>query len=208
MTLGWERSFATSAATSSRHVSANVIDASNAVFDGTQPSFLAQVRVTRDDGSMRVLAATDSTWEAADDGALVDSGIYAGEHQDLRRSPTTWTPVRVGAAAREGYENVPGPEARIAAPVRRIAALPVAAVLASPSGGRILDFGQNLADVIDDRRAYRALLETLSAHAPERVDAVRTGTVWGARRPLSTALMFTPPPVLEAIDRAVREATA
>ncbi|MGQ2914293.1 family 78 glycoside hydrolase catalytic domain [Microbacterium aurantiacum] len=111
---------------------------------GTQPSFLAQVRVTRDDGSMRVLAATDSTWEAAGDGALVDSGIYAGEHQDLRRSSTTWTPVRVGAAAREGYENVPVPEARIAAPVRRIAALPVAAVLASPSGGRILDFGQNL----------------------------------------------------------------
>ncbi|WP_350353420.1 alpha-L-rhamnosidase C-terminal domain-containing protein [Microbacterium sp. A8/3-1] len=66
----------------------------------------------------------------------------------------------------------------------------------------------SLADVIDDPRAYRALLDTLADAAPDRVDAVRTGTVWGAGRPVSTALMFTPPEVLARVDDAIRSATA
>ncbi|KAA9089594.1 family 78 glycoside hydrolase catalytic domain [Microbacterium radiodurans] len=110
---------------------------------GTQPSFLAQLRVTFTDGSTRTIAPTGDGWEAAGDGPIVDSGIYAGEHQDLRRSPRAFAPARVGAAARPGYENVPTPEARIAPPVRRIQTLPVAEVLAA-AGGSILDFGQNL----------------------------------------------------------------
>lgn len=111
---------------------------------GTQPSFLAQLRVVFADGATETLAATGDGWEAAGDGPVVDSGIYAGEHQDLRRTATVFSPARVGAAAKAGYENVPVPEARIAPPVRRIQALPVVEVLATPSGGRILDFGQNL----------------------------------------------------------------
>ncbi|MEV9048098.1 family 78 glycoside hydrolase catalytic domain, partial [Klebsiella pneumoniae] len=55
-----------------------------------------------------------------------------------------WAPARVGAVARPGYETVPVPEARIAPPVRRTQTLPVATRLAAPSGGTILDFGQNL----------------------------------------------------------------
>ena len=111
---------------------------------GDQPAFLAQLRVTYDDGSVQTLAATGEGWEAAGDGPIVDSGIYAGEHQDLRREPTSFAPVRVGAAARPGYENVPVPEARVAPPVRRTQTLPVSRVLATPSGGRVFDFGQNL----------------------------------------------------------------
>ena len=111
---------------------------------GTQPSFLAQLRVVYQDGSDETLAATGDGWEAAGDGMVVDSGIYPGEHQDLRRTPTAWSTARVGAAALPGYEHVPVPEARIVPPVRRTTTLPVAAVLDTPSGGRILDFGQNL----------------------------------------------------------------
>ncbi|WP_439590828.1 family 78 glycoside hydrolase catalytic domain [Microbacterium sp.] len=111
---------------------------------GTQPSFLAQLRVTFADGAVETIAATGEGWDAAGDGPVVDSGVYPGEHQDLRRAPAAWAPARVGAAALPGYENVPLPEARIAPPVRRIESLPVAAVLETPSGGRILDFGQNL----------------------------------------------------------------
>ena len=111
---------------------------------GTQPSFLAQIRVTYADDETVTVAATGPGWEAAGDGPVVASGIYPGEHQDLRRSPAAWAPARVGAAANEGYEQVPVPEARIAPPVRRIQALPVAAVIPAPSGGTILDFGQNL----------------------------------------------------------------
>ena len=39
-------------------------------------------------------------------------------------------------------------------------------------------------------------------------EAVRASTMWGAGRPLSTALMFTPPDVLARVDAAVRAATA
>lgn len=111
---------------------------------GTQPSFLAQLRVTYANGSTETLGATGEGWEAAGDGPVVESGIYAGEHQDLQRTSSDWAPARVGAAHLPGYENVPAPEARIAPPVRRIESLPVADVLTTPSGGRILDFGQNL----------------------------------------------------------------
>nr|WP_201468813.1 alpha-L-rhamnosidase [Microbacterium hydrocarbonoxydans] len=111
---------------------------------GTQPSFLAQIRVTYVDGTTETIAPTGEGWQAAGDGPVVDSGVYPGEHQDLRLSPSAWAPARIGAAALPGYEDVPVPEARIAPPVRRTGALPVAAVIETPSGGRILDFGQNL----------------------------------------------------------------
>ena len=51
---------------------------------GTQPSFLAQLRVTYADGAVETLAATGDGWHAFGDGPVVDSGIYPGEHQDLR----------------------------------------------------------------------------------------------------------------------------
>ena len=120
---------------------------------GDQPSFLAQLRVEFDDGTTATIA-TDGAWRADGNGPVVASGIYAGEHQDLRLADPDWStpaydaagwsPVRVGADAHPGYENVPVPEARIAPPVRRIDALPVAEVLAAPSGALVLDFGQNL----------------------------------------------------------------
>jgi alpha-L-rhamnosidase len=65
----------------------------------------------------------------------------------------------------------------------------------------------SLADVIDDPRAYRALLDTLTDVDPARAEAVRADTVWGSGRPLSAALMFTPPDVLAKVDEAVRAAT-
>jgi len=111
---------------------------------GTQPSFLAQLRVTFDDGTTTTIAATGDGWEAASEGPIVDSGIYAGEHQDLARAVDGFSPARVGASANPGYENVPIPEARVAPPVRRIETLPVATTIPTPSGGTILDFGQNL----------------------------------------------------------------
>ena len=105
---------------------------------GDQPSFLAQLRLELGDGSVRTIA-TGSDWRADGDGPVVDSGIYAGEHQDLGRADAGWSasgyddahwaPVRVGAAAKPGYENVPVPEARIAPPVRRVETRQVEEVL-------------------------------------------------------------------------------
>ena len=122
---------------------------------GDQPSLIAQLRIEYADGRTQVVATGDG-WRAFGDGSVVDSGIYAGEHVDLRRAAavdswstsefdaSAWRAARRGASAREGYEHVPVPEARIAPPVRRIDELPVAEVITSPSGATILDFGQNL----------------------------------------------------------------
>lgn len=122
---------------------------------GDQPSLIAQLRIEYADGRTQVVATGDG-WQALGDGTVVDSGIYAGEHADLRRAAavdgwstpgfaaSAWPAARRGASAREGYEHVPVPEARIAPPVRRIEELPVAEVLTSPTGATILDFGQNL----------------------------------------------------------------
>ena len=162
---------------------------------GDQPSFLAQLRLEFEDGSVRTIATGDG-WRADGDGPVVASGIYAGEHQDLRRTDAgwstpayddaLWTPVRVGAAAKPGYENVPVPEARIAPPVRAIQTLPVADVLTSPSGGLILDFGQNLVGRLRLRVAAPA--GTSHHRAPRR----------GARRrrarPAAAAELRHPPP--------------
>ncbi|SFS14933.1 alpha-L-rhamnosidase [Microbacterium sp. cf046] len=141
---------------------------------GDQPSFLAQLRLEFADGAVQTIA-TGPDWRADGDGPVVDSGIYAGEHQDLRRTDAGWsatgyedahwTPVRVGAAARPGYENVPVPEARIAPPVRRTQTLPVAEVLTSPTGGLILDFGQNLVGRLRLRVAGQAGTRITVRHA-------------------------------------------
>jgi alpha-L-rhamnosidase len=145
---------------------------------GTQPSFLAQLRVTYVDGAVETLAATGDGWTAFGEGPVVDSGIYAGEHQDLRLAQPgwstpgatsggheNWAPARVGAAANPGYENVPVPEARIAPPVRRRESRPVLTTIPTPSGGTILDFGQNLVGRVRIRARGEAGQRVVIRHA-------------------------------------------
>jgi alpha-L-rhamnosidase len=169
---------------------------------GTQPSFLAQLRVTYADGSVETLAATGDGWEAAGDGPVVDSGIYPGEHQDLRRTASAWAPARIGAAALPGFEDVPVPEARIAPPVRRIQTLPVAEVIATPSGGRVLDFGQNLVGRLRIRARGEAGTRLVVRHAEVLEDgelalrplrnaaATATFDLSGAEEPLESRFSF------------------
>ncbi|WP_432563624.1 alpha-L-rhamnosidase [Kineococcus sp. SYSU DK003] len=114
---------------------------------GEQPRLLAQLHLQFADGTSRVVA-TDGDWRVSGEGLVVDSGIYAGEHQDARRAVVGWAgtgfddgdwePADVLAA------EVPVPEARIAPPVRRTDEFPVAQVTPSAGGGHVLDFGQNL----------------------------------------------------------------
>lgn len=66
----------------------------------------------------------------------------------------------------------------------------------------------SLADVIDDPRAYRALLDTVAHFDAGRAEAVRAETFWGANRTVGTALMFVPPSLLADVDEAIRTATA
>lgn len=115
---------------------------------GHQLAILAQLEVTRADGSIQTVAtAADGTWRAHA-GPIVASGIYDGETYDARReqpawsSPgfdgSAWTPVVALERAPDGLVARTGP------PVRRTELLEPVAVTTSPSGRTLVDFGQNL----------------------------------------------------------------
>ncbi|GMA29108.1 alpha-L-rhamnosidase [Arenivirga flava] len=91
-------------------------------------------------------------------------------------------PVEVGSGAHEWRAPAPRAEA--------------------PRGPYGLD--SSTASVIDDPRAYRALLDAVARHDPDRADAVRRGTVWAERRTVSQSLMFAPPAMLDDVDAALR----
>ncbi|MGK9148164.1 glycoside hydrolase family 78 protein [Plantibacter flavus] len=114
---------------------------------GDQPSFAAQLRLDYLDGTSETIV-TDATWSASDGAEHVDSGIYAGETIDATLAEPAWATAGFDASAwppaRIDETATPTPEARIAPPVRRIEERAVEAVFTSPSGGTILDFGQNL----------------------------------------------------------------
>lgn len=114
---------------------------------GDQPAFAMRLELEHLDGSVSTVLSDDS-WRARGSGPLVDSGLYAGETYDVRREADGWD--------RPGFEDMawdraglvdaefPRPQPQLSAPVRRIRTVPVAEVIESPSGGLLLDFGQNL----------------------------------------------------------------
>lgn len=115
-------------------------------FYGDQPSVAAQLHLVLADGtSLTVL--TGPHWMGAAAGPIVSSGIYAGERIDARLRLPGWD--RVGFDDRDWDSarvavTASAPEASLAEPVRRTQEVAVQRVLTSPSGGTILDFGQNL----------------------------------------------------------------
>lgn len=52
------------------------------------------------------------------------------------------------------------------------------------------------------------MLDTVAAFDADRAEAVRAETLWGANRPVGSALMFVPPSLLAEVDAAIRRATA
>jgi alpha-L-rhamnosidase len=140
-------------------------------FYGTRPSFATMLVLEYSDGDEVV--ATDASWRVASDGPVVASGIYAGESYDARRVPTWLPAVRDEAAVI--------PVARQAPAVRVIEELPVAEVLSSPSGRRILDFGQNLVGVLRIRVSGPAGTTITLRHA----EVLEEGEL--STRPLRTA---------------------
>ncbi|MFC5433241.1 family 78 glycoside hydrolase catalytic domain [Microbacterium suwonense] len=114
---------------------------------GAQPRLMAQLEIVYQDGG-RDIVATDAGWAATPDPALTASGIYAGERFDARMFDDAWTQPGFDAsawpAASEAAEDLPVPTPRMSPPVRRIETRAVESVAQAPSGGVLLDFGQNL----------------------------------------------------------------
>ncbi|GAA4673435.1 alpha-L-rhamnosidase [Phytohabitans rumicis] len=113
---------------------------------GADLSLLAQLEITYADGRRQVVA-TDPRWRAAP-GPIVRSGNYDGEVYDARDELTGWsapgyddegwTPVRVGQRDPATLVAPMGPPVRATDEIRPVA------VLRTPGGRRVLDFGQNL----------------------------------------------------------------
>jgi Alpha-L-rhamnosidase N-terminal domain./Bacterial alpha-L-rhamnosidase. len=115
-------------------------------FYGEQPSFAAQLHLQYEDGTTDVVT-TNENWRISTDGPLLSSGIYAGESFDARRQAPGWSNPGFDDAgwAMPGIRSVGVvPSARTSPAVRVVEEVAVQAVMTSPSGATLLDFGQNL----------------------------------------------------------------
>ncbi|GFZ43090.1 hypothetical protein JCM24511_00808 [Saitozyma sp. JCM 24511] len=108
---------------------------------GERLGLLAQLEVDGD-----VVARTDETWEWSY-GRIVSSEIYDGETYDSTLDDSwtdgDWRPVTSLAFPSARLLTVQAP------PVRTVERIPVKAIITTPSGKTVLDFGQNFAGVIE-----------------------------------------------------------
>lgn len=85
------------------------------------------------------VCVTDGSWEAAQDGPMIESDLFQGEIYDARRTPSAWHGVTVDAGFDFGV--LCGANAL---PVREHERFP-GKKLITPNGETVFDFGQNLA---------------------------------------------------------------
>lgn len=113
---------------------------------GYDLSFIGQLELTYADGT-REIVATDTAWRAAPS-PILRSGIYDGEDYDAREEQQGWSTAGFDDAAWQPvamrHRRASTLVAPTAPPVRCTQEVPPVVVLTSPSGKKILDFGQNL----------------------------------------------------------------
>ncbi|HLT60911.1 MAG TPA: family 78 glycoside hydrolase catalytic domain, partial [Microlunatus sp.] len=106
---------------------------------GDKLALLAQLEVTKADGSTQVIG-TDESWQSCLSGILADD-FYDGQRTDLR------IPLEPAGQETRGVEVVERDLATLVAPygppVRVVDVLPAKEIITSPSGKTIIDFGQN-----------------------------------------------------------------
>ncbi len=113
---------------------------------GDRLALLAQLEITYEDGrSERIV--TDQHWRAAT-GPILASSLYDGETYDARLERVGWSTPGYDDGDWAAVETIEQDLTRLAAPigppVRRTDLLTPVAVITSPAGRTILDFGQNL----------------------------------------------------------------
>jgi alpha-L-rhamnosidase len=103
---------------------------------GTDQSWLAQLEITHDDGTLTTIA-TDATWQAAPS-AIITSSLYDGEVHDARLEAPDWTPATVRHRDPATLEPADSP------PVQCTASIAPVTTTRRDDGSYLLDFGQNL----------------------------------------------------------------
>lgn len=114
---------------------------------GSDLSLIAQLEITYDDGSTETIA-TDGSWRAAPS-PIISTGLYDGEHYDAREERPGWSSAGFDDAEWQAADVRPARPERFVAPegppVRCTEELRPVEVLTSPTGKRVIDFGQNFA---------------------------------------------------------------
>ncbi|HZU71143.1 MAG TPA: family 78 glycoside hydrolase catalytic domain [Acidimicrobiales bacterium] len=115
---------------------------------GDRLAVLAQLHVRLADGR-EVTVGSDPTWRTST-GVIRSSDIYDGEEQDLSFDQAGWSQAGFDDSGWSPVEEVPLPAGTevlpaAVAPVRAVEELPLATSWVSPSGARLIDFGQNVA---------------------------------------------------------------
>lgn len=109
---------------------------------GDRLGFLAQLEVDK-----QVICATDTSWKYLD-GPITNSEIYNGETVDTTLENRSWSTVSTSATALGHAEELPFPKAELispdVAPVRRVMEVKARDIITTPSGKKVLDFGQNV----------------------------------------------------------------
>jgi alpha-L-rhamnosidase len=113
---------------------------------GDRLAYLAQLEIEYDDGSFDVIT-TDNSWRSST-GPILRSSLYDGEQYDARLELDGWLDPGYDESGWQAVRaidyDVSGLVAPTGPPVRRTETLHPTAILTSPSGKTILDFGQNL----------------------------------------------------------------
>ena len=113
---------------------------------GDRLALLGQLEITYADGTAERII-TDETWRAAK-GPILSSDIYDGETYDARLEHPGWSKAGYRdnhwTAARPIEWDLATLVAPLGPPVRRTELIAPVAILTSPSGRTLLDFGQNL----------------------------------------------------------------
>ena len=107
---------------------------------GFQTKLLVQLEIEKNDGTRQVIA-TDGSWSWSNDGSLVFADNQDGEIVDARRSPTY-----SGRARITSHKVVPTASNNV--PIREKEHFTNPKVITTPSGKKVLDFGQNIAGYI------------------------------------------------------------
>ncbi len=120
-------------------------DSRRAIF-GDRRAALIQLHIEYEDGSEQVVTS-DGEWKSAD-GPILMSEIYHGETYDARLELPGWCKSGLDASAWSGVETLDADRSRLVAqinhPMRVIEEVPPQALIHTPAGETVIDFGQNM----------------------------------------------------------------
>ena len=117
---------------------------------GHELSLLLQLNIRYDDGSEDTIIS-DRTWHS-NPGPLLSSELYHGEVYDSRRELVGWNTTNFNDGDWKKVKVLPAPQAEIVAtinePVKKQEKITPLAIITTPKGEKVLDFGQNLVGTV------------------------------------------------------------